>query len=83
MTLAPVAFKRALSGIRSRGGHRMIAQHVIRADLPEDQVGLFRDYVRFEAGQHVGRFLAIHAAVDNVYLVGGKQASQFDRKRLG
>ena len=52
--------------------HRLIPQHRIGPDLPEHEVGLLGDHGGVEARQHVGGFVAVHAAVQHRDLVPGE-----------
>ena len=70
---------------RSVRRHSFVAQHRIRAGLPQHQVGLLRDHGRVEAGEHVGGLLAVHAAVENREFLSGEVPGEFLRQpaRIG
>jgi hypothetical protein len=55
----------------------MHAQHPVGADLPQHQIGLLGDHGSVEAREHVGDFLAAHAAVQNGDFMPGKMSDEF------
>ena len=68
---APVALSRA-QPLMQQGGvrqQRLVAQHGIGADLPEDQIGLLGDHGAVEPREHVGSLVAVDAAVQDRELV--------------
>jgi hypothetical protein len=64
---------------------RVVAQHRIGADLPEHEVRPLRDDGGVEPRQHVGDFLAAHAAVQHRDFVSGKTLRELLRQpaRIG
>src|SRR5262249_53317113 len=51
---------------RGLAGDFRVAQHGVGADLPQNEVGTGRDHVAVEPRQHLGRVLAVDAAVEHL-----------------
>ena len=61
-------------------GERMVAQHRVATDLPQDQVGLLADHVLLKSRQHVGADFAIDAVIDDGDFFVGETQPQFGLK---
>jgi hypothetical protein len=76
---SPQAFMQ-LRHMRRQG---TLAQHRVRAHLPEHQVGMLGEHRTVQSLEHVGDFLAVHTTVQQRELLSRKTPGELLREAIG